>query len=68
MEFIQYGLTTNDDQFSATNTLSADLVDPQTKSFVAAVPPGTTIHYQAVAENSLRNQLWERSYFCDARG
>ncbi len=53
MEYFEYGVTTNYGQFTATNTLSADLVDPQTNTVVVAVPPGTTIHYQAVAQNSL---------------
>lgn len=50
--YFQYGFTTNYGQFSATNTLSADLVDPQTNSVVVSVPPGSTIHYQSVAQNS----------------
>jgi hypothetical protein len=53
LDYFQYGATTNYGEFSTTNTISGDLGDPATNSVVVTAPPGTTIHYQAVAQNSL---------------
>ena len=51
-EYFQYGTTVSYGQFTGTNTISTDLSDPQTNSVVATVPPGSIIHFRAVAQNS----------------
>jgi hypothetical protein len=56
--YFQYGLTTNYGSFSATNILASDLVDAQVVALaVTGLAPGTTIHFQAVAQNSVGTNL-----------
>jgi len=51
--YFEYGPTTNYGNFSATNTLASDLVDAQAVALgIAGLAPGTTTHFQAVAQNS----------------
>ncbi len=56
--YFEYGLTTNYGEFSATNTLASDLVDAQAVALaVTGLPPGTAMHLQAVAQNSIGTNL-----------
>jgi spore maturation protein SpmB len=53
MVYFEYGPTTNYGSFSATNTLASDLVDAQAVALaITGLAPGTTTHFQAVAQNS----------------
>lgn len=47
--YFQYGLTTNYDSFTATNTLAADSNALAVATLVASLAPGTTYHYSIVA-------------------
>ncbi|MGA2542960.1 MAG: hypothetical protein ABSG78_15525 [Verrucomicrobiota bacterium] len=52
--YFEYGLTTNYGSFSASNTLAADVADTQAVALpIAGLLPGTTYHYQALAQNSI---------------
>ena len=54
MVYFEYGLTTNYGSFSATNTLTSNLENAQAVALaITGLLPGTTNHFQAVAQNSL---------------
>jgi hypothetical protein len=56
--YFEYGPTTAYGHFSATNTLASDLVDAQAVALaIAGLAPGTTNHFQAVAQNSAGTSL-----------
>ena len=51
--YFEYGLTTNYGSSSASYILASDLTNAQTVSLpITGLPPGTNIHFQAVAHNS----------------
>ena len=51
--YFEYGPTTAYGNFSPTNTLASDLVDAQSVALaITGLAPGTTNHFQAVAQNS----------------
>ena len=52
--YFEYGLTTAYGYWSATNTLASSLADAQAVALpITGLPPGTTVHFQAVAQNAL---------------
>jgi hypothetical protein len=56
--YFQYGPTAAYGSFSATNILASDLVDAQAVALaITGLPPGTTNHFQAVAQNSAGTSL-----------
>ncbi len=56
--YFQYGLTTAYGNFSATNGLTNDVIDTQEVSLpVTNLAPGTTYHFQAVAQNEAGTNL-----------
>jgi hypothetical protein len=51
--YFEYGPTTAYGNFSATNTLASDLADAQPVALgISGMPSGSTLHFQAVAQNS----------------
>jgi len=50
--YFQYGLTTNYDNYSATNTLLATNIALSVSNIVGSLSPGTIYHFQLVASNS----------------
>jgi hypothetical protein len=52
--YFEYGPTTNYGSWSATNNLAPGLADGQAVALtISGLAPGTTNHFQAVAQNSL---------------
>ncbi len=62
--YFQYGLTTAYGSFSASNVLSSDVLDTQEVSLpVTGLLPGTTYHFQAIAQNDAGTNLAGDSIF-----